>query len=157
MMRRAWRITKAINAADAFDGEGARLYGSRWSTPGHRVAFASETLSLATLEVFVHLQTSSLLAAYVCFSVEFSEEWAKHLDPGLLPKNWRRFPAPAEIQGIGDRWVRESSSLLLQVPSAIIPQEFNFLINPAHEDFPKLKIEGPMPFGIDARLLMAVR
>lgn len=151
-MPAAWRIIKAANAGNAFGGEGARLYGSRWSTPGHRVAFASTTLSLATLEVLVHLQASALLASYVTFSVGFSEDWVEPLDPDLLPLDWRRFPAPVELQAIGDRWVKGSSSLLLRVPSAVIPQEFNFLINPDHEDFAKLKIEGPMPFDLDGRL-----
>lgn len=152
MMPTAWRITKTGNAGNAFDGEGARLFGSRWSTPGRRVAFASTTLSLATLEVLVHLQMSSLLASYVTFSVEFSEEWVQSLDAGVLPLDWRRHPAPTELQEIGDRWIAESRSLLLRVPSAIIPQEFNFLINPGHVDFPKLNTAGPIPFDMDGRL-----
>ncbi len=155
-MALAWRITKTGNAGNAFDGEGARLFGSRWSTPGRRVAFASETLSLATLEVLVHLQTSSLLASYVTFSVEYSESCVLRLDTDLLPPDWRRFPAPLELHDIGDRWISESSSLLLRVPSAIIPQEFNFLINPRHEDFPKLKIMGPIPFDMDRRLFRSI-
>ncbi len=144
----AWRITREKHAANPFDGEGARLYGSRWSTPGTRVAFVSGSLSLATLEVLVHLQDSSPLASYVVFTVEFSEELVQ--DHGPLPKNWRSFPAPPETREMGDVWINSNSSVLLRVPSVIIVHEYNFLINPVHHDFPKLIIRGPMPLDVDA-------
>jgi len=151
-MPAAWRITKAKHALNPFDGEGARLYGSRWSSPGTRIAFASETLSLATLEVVVHLQRSSPLASYVVFTVEFSEVLVQDVDPGLLPGSWRNFPAPPKTREIGDGWIKSASSVLLRVPSVIVVHEHNFLINPVHPDFPKLTIGGPMPFDIDSRI-----
>jgi RES domain-containing protein len=151
-MPAAWRITKAKHASNAFDGEGARLYGSRWSTPGTRIAFASESLSLAMLEVLVHLQQSSPLTSYVEFTVEFSEELVQDLDLDLLPKNWRNFPAPPQTQEIGDGWIKSASSVLLRVPSVIVVHEHNFLINPMHPGFPKLTIDGPMPLDIDPRI-----
>ncbi len=149
----AWRITKKKHATNPFDGEGARLYGSRWSTPGTRVAFASESLALATLEVVVHLLSSSTLASYVVFTVEFSEKLVQNHDP--LPKNWRSFPAPPETQAMGDVWIKSNSSVLLRVPSVIVVREYNFLINPMHHDFPKLIISGPMPLDVDARVFEA--
>lgn len=148
----AWRITKAKHATNAFDGEGARLYGSRWSTPGTRMAFASESLSLATLEIVVHLQNSSPLASYVVFTVEFPEDLVRDLDLRLLPKNWRSFPAPQQTREIGDDWIKSNSGVLLRVPSAIVTHEHNFLINPAHHDFPKLIFHGPLSFDVDARV-----
>ncbi|MGC8493144.1 MAG: RES family NAD+ phosphorylase [Syntrophobacteraceae bacterium] len=151
-MPSAWRITKTRHATSAFDGEGARLYGSRWSTPGTRMAFASESLSLATLEILVHLQNTSPLASYVVFTVEFSEDLVQALDLHLLPKNWRSFPAPPETQLIGDHWIKSNSSVLLRVPSTIVAHEHNFLINPMHHDFPKLIIHGPKPLDVDARV-----
>jgi RES domain-containing protein len=150
-MPTAWRITKAKHASNPFDGEGARQYGSRWSNPGTRMAFASESLSLATLEVVVHLQHSPLLASYVLFTVEFSEDLVQDLDPSLLPKNWRIFPAPPQTREIGDGWIRSASRLLLRVPSAIVVHEHNFLINPVHPDFQKLVISGPLPLDVDSR------
>jgi RES domain-containing protein len=148
----SWRITKAKHASNAFDGEGARLYGSRWSTPGTRMAFASESLSLAMLEVVVHLQHSSPLPSYVVFTVEFSAGLVQELDPALLPSNWRKFPAPPQIQELGDDWIKSASSVVLRVPSVIVVHEHNFLINPGHPDFPKLIIGGPMPLDIDSRI-----
>jgi len=151
-MGRAWRITKAKHAANAFQGEGARMFGSRWSSPGTRVAFASETLSLAVLEVLVHLQKSPGLAGYVVFTVDFPNRCIEQLDESLLPENWRHFPAPPQVQAIGDRWIDTASSVILRVPSAIIPQEYNFLINPAHNEFAELVIGGPTPLEVDSRV-----
>ncbi len=148
----AWRISKAKHAKSGFDGEGARLYGSRWSSPGTRIAFASEHLSLATLEILVHLQSGSLLARYVVLSVRFPEDMVQDLDPALLPENWRSFPAPPPTRQIGDAWIKSNSGALLRVPSVILPREHNFLINPAHHDFTKLIIGSPEPLDVDARV-----
>ncbi len=156
-MPRAWRIIKAKHAASAFTGEGARLFGSRWSSPGTRVAFASETLSLATLEVLVHLQKSGSLAGYVVFTLDFPEELVQELDRSILPRNWRKSPVLPQVQSIGDRWVKNVLSVMLRVPSTIITHEHNFLINPAHDDFPKLIIGGPSPLDIDSRVIHGSR
>lgn len=155
-MLRAWRITKAKHAGEAFSGEGAWLFGSRWSSPGRRVAFASETLSLATLEVLVHLQKSSVLADYVLFTVDFPKECAQDLDRSLLPRSWRHFPAPPQLHALGEAWLRSASSALLRVPSAIIVHEHNFLINPGHSDFLRLEINGPRPLDIDPRVFAGI-
>lgn len=151
-MMRAWRIVKAKHALNAFDGEGARLFGSRWSSPGVRVVFTSETLSLATLEILIHLQSSSILKSYVTFSVEFSEEAVQDVDHTLLPKDWRNSPPQLKTQIIGDNWVRSASSAILRVPSAVIVHEHNFLMNPLHPEFAKLAISVPRPLVIDPRL-----
>jgi RES domain-containing protein len=151
-MPRAWRIVKTKYAGHAFDGEGAWRYGSRWTSPGHRVAFAAETLSLAVLEVLVHLQSSAPLANYVTFTVDFSEQLVEDCEPAILPTNWRDYPAPPAVQTLGDAWVRRASSVLLRVPSAIIPHEHNVVINPAHSHFAQLLIKGPIPLDVDPRV-----
>jgi RES domain-containing protein len=114
------------------------------------MAFASEYLSLATLEIVVHLQNSFPLANYAVFSVEFLEDLVQDLDLALLPKNWRSFPAPPRTQEIGDVWVKSNSSALLRVPGVIVVHEQNFLINPMHHDLAKLIISGPLPLDVDA-------
>lgn len=151
-MLKAWRIVKAKHAGSAFDGEGARLYGSRWTSPGVRVVFASESLSLATLEILVHLQSSSVLAGYVMFTVEFPEDFVQELDPSLIPKGWRNYPPSPLTQKIGDEWVASASSAIFRVPSAIIVHEHNYLLNPLHGDFSKLVIDGPATLDIDERV-----
>jgi RES domain-containing protein len=151
-MARAWRIVKRKYADHAFDGEGTRQYGSRWTSPGISVAFAAESLSLAVLEVLVHLQSTAPLADYAAFTVDYADRLAEDLGPAMLPANWRDFPAPSALQGLGDTWVRRGSSVLLRVPSAIIPHEHNIVINPAHHDFAQLRVTGPSALDVDPRV-----
>jgi RES domain-containing protein len=152
-MTRAWRITKAKYANNAFDGEGARLYGGRWSSPGTRVVYVADSLALATLEILVHLQNTRTLADYVVFRSDFSAESVQILPEGDWPNRWRAYPSPADVQAVGDRWIRAARTPLLRVPSAVIPQECNYLLNPAHADFTRIAIAGPFPLDIDPRLL----
>ncbi len=151
-MARAWRIIKQKFATNAFDGEGTRLYGSRWSSPGTRIVFAAEYLSLATLEILVHLQKSDLFSSFVAYSIDFGDHHVSDLDSNLLPENWCDSPPPPEVQQVGDNWVQEQFSLVLRVPSAIISHEYNFLINPAHAEFSRLTISEPIQLDVDSRL-----
>ena len=152
-MLKAWRIIKKRYVDHAFDGEGSRLYGSRWTSPGTRVAFASASLSLAILEVLVHLKDNDTLKSYFQFILDFSEDLVANFDQKDLPASWRHYPAPVELQSTGDKWARDGSSVILRVPSVLIPHESNFLINPSHRDFSRLKISRPSSLDIDPRLL----
>lgn len=149
----AWRLVKARHAAHAFDGEGARLYGGRWNSPGFSVTYCSATASLAVLEVFANVQRSELLSHYVIIGCTFDESLVTTVDAKQLPFNWRQTPAPAELKTIGDDWMRARASAVLDVPSAIIDRERNYLINPLHPDFPLVKRSSPEPFAFDLRLI----
>ena len=146
-------MIKSRHAASAFDGEGARLHGGRWNSPGTRVAYASDSIALATLEVLAHLQSTAVLQAYSVVSLSFPDESVELLQTSSLPARWRRFPSPPENQAIGDQWVAQGRSLILRVPSAIIPSAANFLINPSHSGFGKVLIGRPERFTFDPRLL----
>jgi RES domain-containing protein len=148
-----WRIVKSRRAASAFDGEGARLYGGRWNSPGTRVVYVAASVSLAVLEVLVHLGDSGVLSAYSLCEVEFDDGLIERLDRSRLPDDWRSYPAPPELRRIGDAWVRGRSSAVLDVPSAVVERENNYLINPEHPDFVSMSIGHPEPFEFDARLL----
>jgi RES domain-containing protein len=152
-MTRAWRIVKAKHASQAFDGEGARLYGGRWNSPGRRAVYASSSVSLATLEMLVHLPTSALLTAYRLIPVELASELVEIIDPSQLPREWTTSPAPALLQALGDAWLDRATAAVLQVPSAIVPFESNFLLNPAHPAFGRIAIGKPIPYPIDPRLI----
>jgi RES domain-containing protein len=152
-MPRAWRITKARHAGNAFDGEGARLQGGRWSSIGTRIVYTAGSESLAILEILVHLQETAFLSSYVVFELDFSDKLVQELDPASLPSNWRVSPAPPTTLAIGDDWIRNSSSVVLRVPSVIVPSEHNFLINPGHRDFSSISIGSPHPLDVDHRLL----
>jgi RES domain-containing protein len=151
-MRQAWRIVKASQAATAFDGEGARLFGGRWNSPGTRVVYASATLSLAALELLVHLP-SAVRLRYVAIKIEFPDALVEVWKTNPLPSNWHEEPPPPSAQALGDRWVKEARSVVIELPSVIIPTERNYVLNPAHSAFKKVKIGRPMPFSFDPRLL----
>ena len=149
----AWRIVKARHAANAFDGEGARVEGGRWNSPGTAVVYTSESAALAALELLVHLGRGTILAAYVLIMCSFEEALVTRLDRKRLPKGWRSYPAPPDLQLIGDEWVRSGASAVLEVPSAVIDTDSNFLLNPRHADFQAIGVAPPQPFALDLRLL----
>ena len=153
----AWRLVKSRHAQAAFDGEGARLYGGRWNSPGTRVAYASDSVALAALEVLAHLESTAVLQAYSLATIRFPESVVETLDPASLPSDWRQFPSPPENHAIGDTWVAEGRALVLRVPSAIVPSASNYLINPAHPRFTVAVIEKTEVFAFDPRLLKRLR
>jgi len=148
-----WRIDKKRHSASSFSGEGAALYGGRWNPQGVRVVYASQTLALAALEKFVHLEGVAGGISFVSFKIDVPESVKiKHLELTHLPKNWRNVPAPASTREIGLNWAQKNESAILRVPSTIIPSEYDYLINPLHGDSKSLKISKPSPFSFDPRL-----
>ena len=151
-MSYGWRIVKRRLESSAFDGEGARLHGGRWNTPGNRMVYAASSRSLAILEIMVNVPSPKLLQKYTIFSIEFPEKFVNVLDLKLLPTNWRKSPAPSKLQEIGDKWIASKDSVVLAVPSTIVPDEPNYLIDPAHPDFSSL-ILNKRRFVFDDRLV----
>ncbi len=151
-MPTGWRIMKSRYAVAAFDGEGARLYGGRWNSPGTRMVYTAQSQALAILEVLVHLEKVGLLLSYPLCAADFAEDLVEALDPEALPENWRSYPSPSGLRVIGDSWIAQRTSAVLEVPSVIVDDESNYLINPAHPDFPSITIGEPRPFDFDVRL-----
>jgi RES domain-containing protein len=151
-MPEAWRITKAEHAGDPFSGEGAWLYGGRWNNKGTRMVCTASSISLALLEVLVHLEEGEELVDYFLFSARFDDSLVSTLDVTKLRSGWASGAPIAETQEIGDRWVRGKESVVLEVPSAIVPQESNYLLNPEHRDFCKVERGEAASFPIDERL-----
>jgi len=149
---KAWRITQQKHARTAFRGEGARLYGGRWNSPGVPIVYVAQSRSLAMLEVLVHLDTPALLRKYVFLEATFDASLVTDVERSSLPKNWRSDPVPPSVQAVGDRWAASGASAVLRVPSALVPDESNFLLNPRHADFGKIEVSRPRPFRFDARL-----
>jgi RES domain-containing protein len=149
----AWRIVKAKHSTTAFDGEGARLFGGRWNSPGSPVVYAATSTALAALEMLVHLGKATVLPAYVLIACTFSDSLVAGIEDSRLPSNWRSYPAPPELQSLGDEWLRLGTSAVLEVPSAVIPSESNYLLNPQHADFSGISISPPEPFEFDLRLV----
>lgn len=149
----AWRLLKTRHLPHAFDGEGARLYGGRWNSPGVAMTYCSATASLAVLEVFANLQKPDLLSHYSIISCAFAEELLEEVPLSELPMNWRQSPSPPELRKIGDSWLEDARSAVLAVPSAIVEQERNYLLNPNHREFRRMRIGAAEPFAFDLRLL----
>jgi RES domain-containing protein len=152
-MIRAWRLIKAEHADDAFTGEGARRGGGRWNSKGVRVVYTAGSLSLATLEVMVHTHFYSALKYYVCIPIDFDPSLSQSITIEDLPDNWKADPIPQSVKKVGDRWIQNQETVILKVPSVIIPVETNYLINPSHPDFEKVVIHSPQKFAFDPILL----
>lgn len=152
-MPTAYRVFKTKHAANWFDGEGAFLYGGRWNSKGTRVLYASQSLSLAALEMLVHLNSEMLLLSYSFATVEFDDNLVLPVEQfQKLPSNWSDSPPPTTIQQIGDDWATSNVSAVLRVPSAVVPLESNYLVNIGHKNFSKVRLGEPGSFRFDRRL-----
>lgn len=151
---RLWRLTRAPFATASFDGTGAARGGGRWNSRGVHVAYAASSRALAILELLVHITRQNAPSDYVFVEAELPDDAIEHLNTAQLPADWRAEPPPASLRAIGDEWARTNRSLALRVPSAVVPEEFNVLVNPRHARFRELRITGaPQPVVLDPRLL----
>lgn len=151
-MPTAWRLVRSSHAAQAFDGEGAWLYPGRWNSPGIRMVYTADSPALAALDILIQIHGEPPDDRYVLIAATFPERTVTRLDPGELPQGWATYPAAPPLRILGDTWIARNTSLVLAVPSAVIPEQHNFLINPRHPDFPSLKIAVPRAFTFDPRL-----
>ena len=152
-MPSAWRIVRAAHVNSAFTGEGARVYGGRWNSRGTPVIYVSEHESLAALELFVHLTPLSPDDLYRSFRLEWDDKLTEYFAIKNLPANWNSEPPTFQTMQIGDDWVHAGKSVALGVPSVLTGSEINFLLNPKHPDFKKIKIVHPIDYRFNSRLL----
>lgn len=150
---RVWRICKHRHVPSAFSGAGAEKCGGRWNHKGQPMVYTSANLSLASLELFVHLEPHELpgdlysVAATIPDTVSREEYRSEE-----LPANWRDYPAPESLQDLGSLWLREKRSLVLIVPWAVNPVENNILINPSHPEAALIADIRAQPFHFDPRM-----
>jgi RES domain-containing protein len=152
-MPSAWRIVRAARVNSAFTGEGARVYGGRWNSRGTAVIYVSEHESLAALELFVHLTPLSPNDRYRSFQLEWEDKLTEYFPVKGLPPHWNAEPPTFQTMQIGDEWVRAGKSVALAMPSVLSRSEMNFLLNPRHPDFKRIKISQPIEYRFDSRLL----
>ncbi|MBC7367577.1 MAG: RES domain-containing protein [Undibacterium sp.] len=147
-----WRLCRKPYAAESYSGEGTRLFGGRWRPVRLPVAYSSESRSLATLEVLANARAPDLLFAqpWVMIAAALPLEIIER--PVRVPDNWRTTPCGPDTQAFGAEWARAARSAALRVPSTVVLGEFNYLLNPAHRDFTKIKVDAPEPFAFDLRL-----
>jgi len=147
-----WRVVKRRHARSAFDGRAAQRYGGRWSSLGLPAVYTSATKSLALLEILVHLDVGRPLPRFVTFTFELDDKLIDRLASDRLPRHWRASRGVPATRRIGDEWLVGRSAVALAVPSAIVPEEWNYLLNPGHPAFRKLTFGRPIPFLLDPRL-----
>ncbi|MCL2931996.1 MAG: RES family NAD+ phosphorylase [Trichodesmium sp. MAG_R03] len=145
-----WRISHKKYINIALIGEGCHCGKGRWNSKGTALIYTSATLSLAALETLVYMEIENFSNIFVSISLKIPDNFPiKQVNESLLPHNWRDNPSPEALASIGDQWFTSKTTVLLRVPSAIIPQEYNYLINPLHPDFEKISIAPPQPFTLD--------
>lgn len=148
-----YRIAQKIFIND-LSGEGARLFGGRWNHRGIPLLYTAESRSLATLELLVHAQKLSALSNLSILTLEIPDKIKTDDIQNLtkLPQNWQKYTSHPELQDVVAKWIA-SDGFILKVPSAIIKEESNFLINPRHKNMQLLKIIKTEDFILDERLL----
>ena len=153
-MIQAFRLCKTRYLASAFTGEGARLTGGRWNSPGLAVVYTSSSLSLATLEVLVHLEDPETFARLFSWvPLEIPEDDIEKLDETKLARGWCADEINATSRSIGDAWIRSMRTPAFAVPAVVTPGEWNFLLNPAHPRFSEIRVGEAKPFRPDPRLV----
>ena len=147
-----WRICRERFAGEAFSGIGARRFGGRWNSPGVPMVYASTSLSLAAIELFVHLEPNLQPDDLVSIAATLPlGEPAQRLGLGKLPPAWWTDDFEP-LRAIGDAWIRDKTSLAIEVPSAALRSEWNVLVNPLHPALSEITVEKPQPFHFDARM-----
>lgn len=147
-----YRITTVPHVGNAFSGEGARLYGGRWNPKGLPLVYAAATRSLALLEMLV--QDQPLRAHYTLIPAELPANISREtLTPGDLPRAWRSVSTRPQLQALGRAWLERNESAVLVVPSVVLPQESNYLLNPRHADFARIAVLAAETLDTDSRLL----
>ncbi len=129
------------------------MHGGRWNSVGTAAVYGADSAALAVLEVLVHLHDARPLAAYSIVTATVPDALIDDLDPGVLPSDWNAFPVPPRVQAIGDAWLRAGHRVAIRVPSAVVRDGFNLLINPAHGAFARIVVDEPKPCRFDARLV----
>jgi len=149
-----WRICKPKYEKTAFDGAGAASYPGRWNKHGQYVVYTSDSMSLAVLEILVNV-TTQMLPLYRLFSCSFEDTLITEID--TLPAGWRQLVNPGwfPLQELGSSWYESCRSAVLRVPSAVIPDQNNYILNVRHPDFSRIAFYPPRDLATDPRLMKA--
>lgn len=149
-----FRLSRSKYSTD-LSGLGARLAGGRWNTPGVALVYTSESRALCTTEIAVHTGLGLLPDDYQMITLSVPDDVLyTSLDPASLPAGWRFYPYTPATQLLGNQFVADCEFLILKVPSAVVPGDYNFLINPAHPEINRVSIVSVEAFGFDERMFL---
>jgi RES domain-containing protein len=147
-----YRICKSVYAND-ISGSGARLVGGRWNSKGVPVIYTSGTRSLAVLEVLVHIPAAMVPQDYVIVSILIPDNLAaEEIQWKQLKSEIDKSGIHANFSKLGNEWVKKMNTSILKVPSIVVKDEFNYIINPLHPKSKEIKIIEQKLFSFDARL-----
>lgn len=147
-----FRLTTTKYAND-LSGTGARLHGGRWNQKGDAVLYTSGSRALALVEVLVHLTNAFLPLNYQLITIYIPDDSIIELPSKSLPNDWKSIEPNESTKKVAAKWLVENEYLALKVPSVVVEGEHNFLINPLHVDFLKVKVLKVEPFSFDTRLI----
>ncbi|MDR6784728.1 RES domain-containing protein [Pedobacter africanus] len=148
---RLYRISACKRATD-MSGMGAKLFGGRWNSVGISVLYMASSRALAALEVLAHLTNIQDPESFCITVFEVPEKSIEEVEKELLPTNWNSYPSPSSLRKRGDTFARANKALLLKVPSAIVEDEYNYILNVSHPLADKVKIVEVKAFLFDKRL-----
>jgi len=137
---------------DDLNGTGAASFSGRWHNKGTYILYTAASPSLALLESVVHI-SNIVTVNYCMICLKIPEDSITKINPNELPENWFANPSPDIIKNIGDHFVFNNRFLALQLPSAIMPEESNYLLNPNHPLFKQVKVVYKRSLEVDKRLL----
>ncbi|HEY4326596.1 MAG TPA: RES family NAD+ phosphorylase [Mucilaginibacter sp.] len=147
-----YRLCKQAHIND-LSGRGAEMNGGRWNNKGLPALYTACSRALAVLEVAVHVPLGIMPINYYMIAIEIPDGLSiSKVNIANLPANWNSNPIVKTTQYIGDDFLKSNTHLILEVPSATVPGDYNYIINPAHHDFSRLKITSAEPFEFDSRL-----
>jgi len=148
-----YRLSKSKYSAD-LSGKGAEKAGGRWNSKGVAMVYTSASRALCTAEVAVHVPLGIVPADYELVTIDIPDDSVTEAHIRDLPVDWQSFPHSNSTQKFGDRFVHEGKFLVLKVPSVVVQGEYNFLINPKHEEAAKVRVVNKEPFLFDKRLFI---
>jgi RES domain-containing protein len=143
-----YRVELAKFASVSQEGRGAYLVGGRWNTPGHEAVYCAGSLSLGILEVMAHLTPKTRANPRVYFAITLPERFITLNLKDPFPARFGSETDLVSTQRLGDRWLISGAGVALRVPSAIVPGEFNFILNPKHPDY-RAAAEWSLPMALD--------
>lgn len=150
---KVYRIAKSQYIND-LTGIGAKTVGGRWNFKGIAVLYSSSSISLSMLECLAHFPMAFAPKDMAIATINIPEDCKiKEIKLSDLPSNWRAIPSPKRLKEIGYHWVKEQKALVLKVPSIIVPQEYNYIINPFHKDSKAITLKSVNDFSFDERVL----
>jgi RES domain-containing protein len=147
-----FRLTSAKYTQD-LSGTGAKIHGGRWNQKGEAVLYTAGSRALALVEVLVHLTNAFLPLNYQLITIYIPDDSIVEIPQKSLPKDWKNIELSESTKKITAKWLSENDYLVLKVPSVVVEGEFNYLVNPLHADFSKIKILKTEPFSFDERLM----